>query len=100
MKWESFYKDVIKDGLSSRFEVKSNIVKTAVSYTLLPGFWIYMDRPIQRYHLAMSPLPCYSVTSTPHFFSGTLISTPFSLSVMEVRDHGIVGGVCNFPLYK
>ena len=41
-----------------------------------------MDRPIQRYHLAVSPLPCYSVTSTPLFFSGTLICIPFSLSFM------------------
>ena len=66
------------------------IVKTAVSYTLLPGFWIYMDGPIQRYHLAVSPLPCYSVTSTPYPFSGTLIFTLFSLSFMVVRDHGTV----------
>ena len=78
----------------------AHIVKTAVSYTLLPGFWIYMDRPIQRYHLAVSPLPCYSLTCTPYPFSGTLICTLFSLSFMVVRDHGIVCWVCNFSLYK
>ena len=46
---------------------------------------------------SVSPLPCYS---TPCPFSGPPISTPFSLSSMVVKDHGIVCWVCNFPLYK
>ena len=64
-------------GMTSIFVFKSVIVKTAVSYTLLPGFWIYMDRPIQRYHLAVSPLPCYSVTSIKVMFHSSRPVSPY-----------------------